>query len=35
MPGDRIKGGHGPYHYYFYGYIGNLLYCLEFIPEHT
>jgi hypothetical protein len=35
MPGDRIKGGCEPYHYYFYGYIRNLLYCLEFVPEHT
>jgi hypothetical protein len=33
MVGSR--GGARPYSYYFYGYIGNLLYCLEFVPECT
>jgi hypothetical protein len=29
----RLRAGTGPYNYYFYSYIGNLLYYLEFVPE--
>jgi hypothetical protein len=29
----RSRAGTGPYNYYFYSYISNLLYYLEFIPE--
>jgi hypothetical protein len=28
-------GGLERYNYYFYGYIGNLLYCFEFAIDHT
>jgi hypothetical protein len=31
----RSKAGTGPYNYYFYSYIGNLLYYLDFVPECT